>query len=196
MIGRSQSPPKIFNSMGIEEVALIIGKIADGFEEACMQCLADNSGAVLETIREQLKSGVDGDGSHLDPTYLEDPYLVNRRTPWFHEDEETGKTYIGPQGYLEWKKDITPPESGELLGLPPRPEAVPNLYINGKFYGEIKATRQGFSLLIDPGNGSGPDIVRKYGDRILGMGPSAVDYFNGTFMIDAIGSFFKSCGYR
>lgn len=185
-----------FNDMGIEEVAEIINKIADGLEESCMQCLADNSGEVVKVIREQLSSGIDGDGTHLSPTYLDDPYLVNRDKPWFHKDEDNGKVYIGPQGYLDWKKDITPPRKGDVLGLPPRPEAVPNLFIDGTFHRGIHATRKDMSLMIDPGDENGPDIVRKYGDNILDMSQQAMEWFNANFMIPAIASFFKDCGYR
>lgn len=182
--------------MGIEEVSGIIGKIADGIEDACMQCLADNSGVVVKTIREQLSSGVNGEGSHLSPTYLDDPYLVNRDKPWFRRDSVTGKVYIGPQGYLDWKKDITPPRAGEMLGLPPRPDAVPNLFIDGTFHRQINASRKERSLMIDPGNDAGPDIVAKYGDIILTMSDAAIGYFNASYMIQAIDSFFKDCGYR
>lgn len=194
--GRGNISAHNFIIMGIEEVAGIIGKIADGLEDACMQCLADNSGVVVDTVREQLSSGVDGDGSHLSPTYLEDPYLVNRKTPWFHHVENTGKTYIGPQGYLEWKKDITPPMAGELLGFPPRPDAVPNLFIDGTFHRQINASRRDKSLMIDPGIGNGPDIVSKYGESILMMSQAAIGYFNASYMLKAIESFFKDCGYR
>ena len=192
--GRGWISAHIFIIMGIEEVAEIIGKIAEGIEGACMQCLSDNSDAVVSAIREQLSSGVDGDGSHLSPTYLDDPYLTNRKRPWFHEED--GKRYIGPQGYLDWKKDITPPVSGVLMGLPPRPDAVPNLFIDGTFHRGIKAMRRERSLVIDPGNGNGPDIVAKYGDSILCIGDPAIRYFNENFMLPAIDSFFKDCGYR
>ena len=182
--------------MGIEEVAEIIGKIADGLEAACIKCLEDNSGIVIKAVREQLWSGMDGEGKHLAPTYLEDPYLKNRKTPWFHYEEETGKIYIGPQGYLDWKKNITPPKAGEMLGLPPRPEAVPNLFIDGTFHTQIRAIRKDKSLVLDPGSKSGPDIVSKYGDSILAMSPAAVEYFNAHYLINAIDSFFKKCGYK
>ncbi len=182
--------------MGIEEVAAIIGRIADGFEDACMDCLADNSGTVLDSVREQLYAGMDGQGNHLSPTYLDDPYLVNRSKPWLHIDNDSGKIYIGPQGYLDWKMDITPPKVGEMLGLPPRPEAVPNLFIDGTFHRQIRAARKGNALEIDAGGENSADIIGKYGDRILGLGEDAVGYFNANLMLPAIDAFFKTCGYR
>lgn len=177
-------PAKIF-IMGIEEVANIIKKISDGFEEACIQCLSDNSGIVLRAVTEQLYSGLDGDGKHLSPTYDDDPFF-EEEGPWYHRAKD----------YKAWKYSITPPVSGTMLGLPPRPDEVPNLFINGKFYSEITASRKGDVLVVDPGNGDGPSIVAKYGDEILNMGPTAISYFNTTYMLPAIDSFFKDCGYK
>ena len=61
--------------MGIDEVAEIIGRIADGLEETLLKCLYDNSGVVLNAITEQLYSGLDGDGKHLSPSYDDDPFF-------------------------------------------------------------------------------------------------------------------------
>lgn len=97
---------------------------------------------------------------------------------------------------MEWKKDITPPESSEMLGLPPRPEDVPNLYIDGTFHRDISATMVDDGLRISPGNNDGPAIVMKYGDSILNMGPTAIEYFNVTYLWPAIENFYKDCGYK
>ena len=150
--------------MGIEEVANIIWKISEGFEEACIRCLEENSGVVLDAVKEQLSSGLDGEGQHLSPTYDNDPYF-----------EEKGFWYHRAKDYKAWKHSIPPPPSGSMLGLPPRPDEVPNLYIDGTFYSEITASRKGDGLVVDPGNGNGPSIVTKYGDQILDMGPTAVE---------------------
>lgn len=181
--------------MGIEEVANIIHKIADGFEEACIKCLDDNKVIVHDAISEQLYSGQDGDGQYLSPTYTEDDYFRNRKRPWVHYDEETGKTYVGAEGYKEWKHDITPPKAGTMLGLPPRPDDVPNLWIDGTFHRSITIKRQGDALVVTSEEGAA--IVAKYSDqRILNMGPTAIRYFNTTYMLPAIDSFFKDCGYK
>ena len=174
-----------FFTMGIAEVLRIFSAIADGFEDACAQCLEDNSGVVLDMIHEQLYSGLDAGGNHLSPTYDDDPYF-EEKGPWYHCAEE----------YKKWKGVKTPPDSGRLLGLPPRPEAVPNLYIDGTFYSEITAKRSGNMLVISPGSGNGPSIVSKYGDEILGMGLTAICYFNETYMRPAISEYFKKCGYK
>lgn len=173
--------------MGIEEVAEIIRKIADGFEEACMRCLDANSDVVVASVHEQLWSGLNGKDEHLSPTYDNDPYFdEDDKNPWYGCSQE----------YKDWKMRITPPSSRPMLGLPPRPTEVPNLCIDGTFYSEITASRQGDELLLDPGQGNGLDIVDKYGDVILDMGSTAVEYFNANFMLPAIEDFFKDCGYR
>ncbi|MDE7465009.1 MAG: hypothetical protein K2M59_03920 [Muribaculaceae bacterium] len=171
--------------MGIEEVAEIIRKISDGFEEACIRCLDENKGIVLEAVREQLYSGFAGDGEHLAPTYDDDPFFEEEGI-WYHRNED----------YKAWKRTLTPPVTGTMLGLAPRADNVPNLFINGKFYSEIIAYRRSDVIVVDPGAGNGPDIVAKYGDVILDMGPTAIEYFNLHHMLPAIGVFFRDCGYR
>ncbi len=172
-------------TMGIKEVADIIKKIADGFEVACVSCLSRNSGIVILEIQEQLYSGQDGMGDNLSPTYDDDPFFEEKGT-WYHRAGD----------YKKWKHEITPPVPGSMLGLPPRPDEVPNLFINGKFFSEITARMEGDQLTTDPGVGDGPDIVAKYGDEILNMGPSAIEYFNETYMLPAIGEHFQKCGYK
>lgn len=171
--------------MYIGDVAEIIGRIANGIEEACIQCLSNNSGIVVLSVTEQLYCGQDGNGEFLSPTYDNDPYF-----------EEEGFWYHRSADYKKWKYTITPPSTGSMLGLPPRPDEVPNLYITGVFHKEINAKRKGDVLDVDPGHGNGPDIVEKYGDQILTLGPNAVQYFNITYMLPAIGAFFRGCGYK
>lgn len=180
--------------MDIQKVQEIIHKIADGFEDNALQCLANQSDVVVRAITEQLYCGQNGDGEHLSPTYLNDDFFIKYN--WHHVSEETGKEYFGARGYMEWKKDITPPESSEMLGLPPRPEDVPNLYIYGTFHRDISATLVDDGLRISPGNNDGPAIVMKYGDSILNMGPTAIEYFNANYLWPAIENFYKDCGYK
>lgn len=171
--------------MSIEEVANIIGKIAEGFEGACVRCMSERSPVLRSAILEQLLCGQDGEGEFLSPTYDDDPYF-----------EEKGYWYHRAGDYKAWKKRITPPLRGAVLGLAPRRDEVPNLFINGKFYSEIGISRRGDALFTDPGRGDGPAIVAKYGDQILMPGPTAIEYFNTTYLLPAIESFFKDCGYR
>ncbi len=178
------SAPNLFN-MDVQGVYDIIHKIVAGFDENAMHCLSDHSGNVVVAIQEQIYSGQNGEGNHLSPTYDADPFF-----------EEEGTWYHRAQDYKAWKRIITPPTGSVLLGLPPRPDDVPNLFINGKFFSEITATRKGDMLYVDPGSGDGPSIVAKYGDEILNMGPNAVEYFNREYLLPSIEKFFNECGYR
>ena len=171
--------------MELKEVADIIHRIAEGFEDDCLKCLEQNKEVVLQAVREQLYSGQDGDGNRLSPTYDSDPFF-----------EEPGWWYHRASSYKAWKREITPPVKGTMLGLPARDDNVPNLFVDGTFYSEINATKSASGLMIDPGSGNGPDIVAKYGDRILAMGPDAREYFNLFYMLPSIDSFFKRCGYK
>lgn len=181
--------------MDIQGVHDIIHKIAEGFEKNALECLGEQSDVVVKAIREQLMSGRGGDGDLLSPTYINDPYFHEHE--WRRTDKTTGKKYHGAEGYRDWKQDITPPKGSEMLGLPPRPEDVPNLFIEGKFHNEINASMADGFLTVDPGNGDGPDIVKKYSrHQILNMGPTAVEYFNREYMWPAIEKFFNDCGYR
>ena len=175
--------------MGITEVANIISRIADGLKDACVNCLQDNSDVVVLAISEQLFCGLDADENYLDPNYDNDPYFEEEKSPWYHR----------AKAYKEWKHNITPPQFGTMLGLSPRPDNVPNLWIDGTFHGQINAQRIEGGLNIDPGNGRGPDIVAKYevdNKVILDLGPTAMRYFNEKYMIPAISKFFKDCGYK
>lgn len=171
--------------MDIIEVADIVNRVASGFEEACMSCLDEHRDFVVTFIQEQLYSGVDGEEKNLSPSYDDDPFF-----------NEAGVWHNRAKDYKEWKLKITPPRTSNLLGLRPRLVNIPNLFIDGTFFNEITASRQGNSLFTSPGLRSGPDIVSKYGDNILDLGPTAIDYFNEHFLLPALETFIKKCGYR
>lgn len=178
--------------MDIGKVADIIGKIADGIEDVCLKSLQANKDDMLRIVSEQLMSGLDGDEEYLYPTYDNDPYFTTIDW-WFTEH---GVTYHGPLGYKKWKEDITPPESGPLLSLAPRPEEVPNLWIDGTFHSSIKATDTSEGVLIYASGGDAPAIVAKYGEQILALGDTARRYMIEEHILPAIDKFFKDCGYR
>lgn len=159
--------------------------MVEGFETAIIQCLSDNAVIAEDAVREQMYSGIDGEDQLLNPTYDSDRYF-EEKGPWYHRSG----------AYKQWKRDITPPAPGVMLMLQPRPDNVPNLFINGKFHSEVFVTMQGDTLSIscDP-NGDGPDIVRKYGDQLLQLGPTAIVYFNTQYIIPHIWRFFADCGY-
>lgn len=171
--------------MEIQKVADIIRNISDGFEDTCRECLQNESMLILDLIKEQMYSGVDGEEKHLSPTYNDDPYF-----------NEPGFWYQRGESYKAWKRQITPPVAGVLTNLSPRPDNVPNLWIDGTFYSEVNAKPKDGGLYIDPGMGNGPDIVAKYGDSLLFPGPTAIEYFNLYRMLPAIREHFEKCGYK
>lgn len=171
--------------MRIDQVADIIHKISEGFEDACLDCLDRRFNVIELAIKEQLYSGQDGQGKHLEPTYDNDPFF-----------SQPGYWHNRARAYKAWKKSITPPIRGTMLGLDPRPDEVPNLYIDGTFYSKIAVGRKGNVIDVDPGDTNGPEIVSKYGEKILTLGPRAVEYINQTYLLEAIGDFFEKCGYK
>ena len=171
--------------MGIEEVTVIIGKIAAGFEENCAKTLQEKQGVVLASILEQLKAGQDGKGEALEPNYDNDPFF-----------KEEGFWHNRGADYKAWKRTIPVPNFMPELALPMRPDHIPNLFIDGTFYGDINAKSLSDGLEIDPGTGHGPDIVSKWGQQILTLGPIAVAHFNEAHMLPSIDRFFQDCGYR
>lgn len=175
----------ITTDMGIEQVYDIIHRISKGFEDSCVRCLQNNSGVVINEITEQLWCGVDGADNYIEPNYDNDPYF-----------EEPGRWYHKSQAYKKWKNRITPPSRGVMLDLPQRPDNVPNLYITGRFYGDISATKIDDGLMLGAPDNDGPAILRKYSDLpLLDMGTSAVAFFNQNYMLPSIEKFFKDCGY-
>lgn len=170
--------------MDIQGVYDIIHKIADGFEKNAVQCLSNHTGIVVMAIQEQIYCGQNGEGNYLSPNYDNDPYF-----------EERGYWYHRAKDYKAWKKAITPPRESRMLGLPPRPENVPNLFIDGTFFSEITATMRGDTLYVSPGQKNGPDIVAKYKESLLDFGDNSVDYFNRNYMMPSIEQFIKKCGY-
>ena len=171
--------------MDIIGVHDIIHKIAEGFEDNALQCLGNHSSDVVDLIQEQIYNGQDGDGEYLSPTYDEDPFF-----------DEPGRWHGRADDYIKWKYEITPPVASPNLCLSPRPIEVPNLFIDGTLFGQISAIMKGTFLEVSPGNGNGPEIKKKYGDRLFMLGEDAVEWFNLEYMWPAIEKFFNDCGYR
>ena len=164
----------------------MVTRMVDGFESAVIQCLGDNAVIAEDAVREQMYSGVDGNGEFLSPTYDDDPYF-DEKGPWYHRNE----------GYKQWKYDITPPMHGVMLLLPPRPISVPNLFIDGTFHDSITAEVAGDILLVETsGSGEGADIVAKYGDNILKLSPTAIEYINNEYVGPCVARYFEDCGFK
>lgn len=168
------------------EVAEIIGKMADGFEEQVLKCLEANAGTAVQAIHEQLWGGLDGTDTLLNPNYDNDSFFEESDW-WYHRNDD----------YKAWKMKITPPTSGWLLTIPPRPYNVPNLYIDGTFYSEIFARMNGDALAIYADGGDSADIVAKWGgsDVLLRLGGAATEYFSYSLIMPWIWNFFEQCGW-
>lgn len=150
-----------------ERLERAIHSIKDGFEHACMECMESNRYLIADLVREQLYSGLDGNTDSLRPTYYDDIFFEQTKGRWRND----------PDGYIDWKQDITPPVKSPRLNLPPQPSHVPNLYITGTFHESIKASVKGDALMVETvGFSDGQNIVRKYGDNILGLGIDAREY--------------------
>lgn len=168
-----------------EKLEHSVHSIVTGFEQTIAECLTQNKSVVEDLIGEQLYSGLDGDTNSLRPSYSDDPFF-DIKGRWYHDSD----------GYIEWKKNITPPIASPRLNLPPRPIDVPNLYITGTFYESIRATVNGGKVLINTvGFSDGPDIVRKYGDNILNLGMDAREYIVLEMLKPFVGNFFKKYGF-
>lgn len=168
-----------------EKLEHSVHSIVTGFEQTIAECLTQNKSVVEDLIGEQLYSGLDGDTNSLRPSYSNDPFF-DIKGRWYHDSD----------GYIEWKKDITPPIASPRLNLPPRPIDVPNLYITGTFHESIRATVNGGKVLINTvGFSDGPDIVRKYGDNILNLGMDAREYIVLEMLKPFVGNFFKKYGF-
>jgi len=46
------------------------------------------------------------------------------------------------------------------------------------------------------GSGDGPSIVSKWGNEILNIGITAVQYFNEEKLIPHLKEFYEQCGYK
>lgn len=168
-----------------EKLEHSVHSIVTGFEQTIAECLTQNKSVVEDLIGEQLYSGLDGDTNSLRPSYSDDPFF-DIKGRWYHDSD----------GYIEWKKNITPPMASPRLNLPPRPIDVPNLYITGTFHESIRATVNGGKVLINTvGFSDGPDIVRKYGDNILNLGMDAREYIVLEMLKPFVGNFFKKYGF-
>lgn len=180
----NQTPAPYYLAMGIQEVDNIVRKIAFGIEDAVVECMGENTGLITDLVREQIYSGLDGNGEYLNPTYDNDPYF-NEPGQWYHRGN----------AYKKWKQEITPPMRGATLGLAPRPLEVPNLFITGPFHESIKAAKNETGVTVfTSGFRDGPLIERKYGQAIFALGSTAREYFILYKLKDYLLNFYRDCG--
>jgi hypothetical protein len=169
--------------MDIKGVRDTIAAICKGIPDEVAECMKKNRHEFTEDIREQLYSGLDGESNSLRPSYSDDPYFFTK---------ESGRFYQHPELYVAWKQEITPPEMGEKLGLPPRPLDIPNLFIDGTFHRSITAVPidGGVSVGSD-GFDAGPLIEKKYGKSIFKLTDAAVANFNEGLLIPWLEQYIK-----
>ena len=161
-----------------------VRSVRDGFAEQVLRCMDENRYEMVLDVREQLYGGVDGDDRPLSPSYSQDPWFTDPMAGYF--DDDLGhwvSCFMHPERYVAWKRRITPPEKGARLGLAPRPDDRPNLFIVGTFHGSIdaRATSGGVELFTF-GWEQGPAVESKYGSQIFGLGAAATGHFNDAFL--------------
>lgn len=170
--------------MTINEMRERIRRTKDGIQPEILRCMEDNKDEMVLSVREQLYSGIDGNGAELSPSYSQDPFFRNPRAGFFDEDASHWVScFMRPDLYVDWKMRITPPVASQRLGLPARDRDTPNLFIIGTFHGSIdaKATARGVEIFTF-GWDSGPLVERKYGSQIFGLSNPAVGHFNENFL--------------
>lgn len=162
-----------------------IRRIKDGFEGEVVKCMGNNSHEMAVSVREQLYSGIDGNGAPLSPSYSNDPWFQNPRAGFFDESAQMFVScYLHPERYVEWKMRITPPEASSRLKLPARGSDTPNLFIVGTFHGSIDARATGKGVeIFTAGWDEGPSVERKYGSQIFGLSEPAVAHFNTNYLL-------------
>jgi hypothetical protein len=140
----------------------------DGFEPECAGIIQKQKPALVDMVKAQLYSGLNGRDKQLRPTYETDPYF---KTP------ESGHWRNNGKGWAKWKYAQTPPRQSSY-GHPPRSFSTPNLIIKGNFYDSITAvnTDKGVNILSQ-GVSFGSDIERKYGSIIFGIGSISKRFF-------------------
>lgn len=168
----------------IKEVQERFSRFASGFTDAVLDAMEESSPIVVETIHEQLASGLDGDEQPLRPTYTNDP--------WFNSEAAGSWKGKGKQ-YMKWKAKITPP-ARSWLGFPERDKDTPNLYIIGMFYASIKAKRVSTGLQIESNIPLGKDIEGKYGSIILRPGKTARGYLVKYHIKPALMDYYRKWG--
>ena len=111
-------------------------------------------GEILDLQREQLAEGKASNGEDLRPYYSED---LRAGGGWFLSSASAAN-------YASWKQSISNPyEAGER-----NPDA-PNLFITGKFYGEIGVEFGSDRARIVPRTPFAAGVMAKYGAEAFGL---------------------------
>lgn len=115
--------------------------------------LNDRREEIIASQREQLLEGKGSDGNDMRPYYSEDL----KPDGWFHSKESAMR-------YALWKKTgISYPVDVQ------RNTDAPNLYINGKFHGEMEVRAGSTSVGVYPKTLYAATIMGKYGMNKFGL---------------------------
>lgn len=123
--------------------------------------MSEDEPLLLELIKDQLYSGLDGEGNSLRPTYQEDPYFKSRDAA---------------QRYSDWKDSLVQRTHNPLFTQ--RPKGTPNLIITGGwFYDTLVADAQPEGLVIRSDSPLISVLESKYSDYLLRLSPLALEYY-------------------
>lgn len=112
---------------------------------------------LLELQRDQMYAGLNAKGQYITPYYSQDP--------WFKSKESAAR-------YAAWKARLNQRRPAPYL--PPRPEDVPNLIINGRLiYDRLRVQVGPYVLKVDL---PGFDVESKFGP-VLGYSPLVLDHY-------------------
>lgn len=142
-------------------------KFQSEFENEAEGIIQKHKTDLVELVKDQLYSGLNGRDKPLRPTYSTDPFF---NTP------EAGHWKGRAKAYAKWKMLETPPESSSI-GHPPRDYNTPNLTIKNVFYDSIAATNIKEGVSIGSNTSLGKDIESKYGSIVFGIGDYSKEYF-------------------
>lgn len=142
--------------MGIlNDLRTRVQSVNDGLQtgELVRNAVVRHPDDIMELQRQQLFGGLGSNGEDLRPYYSEDL----KPTGYFHSVESAGR-------YAAWKKSgISYPYKANR-----NPDA-PNLYINGKFHGELGVQFAPDTVGVIPKTPYAAAIVAKYGINAFGL---------------------------
>ena len=116
------------------------------------QVVSNHQRDIIDLQQYQLLQGKASDGEDLRPYYTED-----LKPSGYFKSVESAKRYAA------WKGTISYPRQAERNG------DAPNLYINGKFHGELQVSFGSRDMVIDGSTSYSRGIVDKYGLKKFGL---------------------------
>ena len=167
---------------------------ADGFNNEINKAVKDNENIIRELQLDQFASGLDSKGKKLSPNYDNDPYFKEQADAINqHFTDKKGKRLVRPidlaNQYKKWKWDIRP--QAQLVHFPERSISMPNLYINGTFWGTVyaKAIKDGWE--IGGTWAETPEMEAKY-RTLFGLSPESKNYFIQNILIPALNNYMNT----